>query len=351
MKTTAAIVEKFNYPLVVEQLEIPALKCGQVLVRIYCSGVCGAQINHIAGLGLKKEFLPFLLGHEGGGEVVDIGDSVKHVKKGDRVVMHWRPGAGIESDFPRYKRQDGSYVGAGLVSTFNDYAVVSENRVTPVSRETPFDIAALMGCCVTTGLGLINNEACLKIGESIAVFGCGGVGLSIVQGASKVSGNPIIAIDIDDHKLEMAEDMGATHIINASEVSRVVLGIEKIAGSRGVDVFVDTTGNVECIEMAYDNTKPQGRTIMVGQPKNDQHLVLHSVIQHFEGKTLMDSEGGQTNPTTDIDRYLDLYRQGRFNFRDLISYNSKTFTLDEVNEALDMLRSGLILGRGMIWMN
>jgi len=350
MKMKAAVLREFNTPLVIEELEIPKLKCGQVLIKVYCSGICGSQLGHIRGAKTKREFLPFLLGHEGGGEVVDVGDSVRHVKKRDRVVMHWRQGAGIESEFPRYRRSDGSYVGAGLVTTFNEYAVVSENRVTAVSRETSYDIAALMGCCVTTALGLINNEARLKIGESIAVFGCGGVGLSIVQGASRVSGNPIIAIDIDDHKLEMAEDMGATHIINASEVSRVSLGIEKIVGS-GVDVFVDTTGNVECIETAYSNTKPQGRTIMVGQPKNGQHLVLHSVLQHFEGKTLMDSEGGQTNPTTDINRYLNLHQQGRLNFRDLISCNSRIFTLDEINVALDMLRSGLILGRGMIWMN
>ena len=174
MKTKAAIVEEFNKPLIIEQLEIPTLKCGQVLVRVCCSGVCGAQLCHIAGIGTKKEFLPFLLGHEGSGEIVDIGNSVKYVKKGDRVVLHWRPGIGIESEFPKYTKQNGSVVGAGLVTTFNDYAVVSENRVTKISKDIPHEIAALMGCCVTTAFGLINNEACLKIGQSIVIFGCGG---------------------------------------------------------------------------------------------------------------------------------------------------------------------------------
>jgi len=346
MKMKAAVLRRFNAPLVIEELEVPKLKCGQVLVRVYCSGVCGAQLNHISGMGAKKEFLPFLLGHEGGGEVVDIGGSVKHVKIGDRVALHWRPGAGIESEFPKYERQDGSMVGAGLVTTFNDYAVVSENRVTAVPQGTSFDIAALMGCCVTTSLGLINNEACLKIGQSIAVFGCGGVGLCLVQGASKVSANPIIAIDLDDRKLEMAKDMGATHTINTSKML-APLGVQKTVGPHGVDVFVDTTGDVECIEMAYDNTKPHGRTIMVGQPKEGQNLVLRSILRNFKGKILMDSEGGQTDPTSDINRYLDLHRKDKFNFRDLISYTS---TLNEVNEALDLLRSGAILGRGMIWM-
>lgn len=359
MKMTAAIVEEFNKPLVIEQLEIPALKCGQVLVRVYCSGVCGAQLGHIAGVKTKKEFLPFLLGHEGGGEVIDVGNSVRHVKKGDRVVLHWRPGVGIESEFPRYTRQDGSTVGGGLVTTFNDYAVVSENRVTriekdiPFSKAIPYEIAALMGCCVTTGLGLINNEAHLKIGESIAVFGCGGVGLSVIQGASMVSGNPIIAIDLSDDKLNLSKECGATHTINSRYSTQTLNIVKNIVGlSAGVDVFVDTTGNAKCIEMAYDMTKAGGRTIMVGQPKPGQEFVFRNPVQHFNGKTLMDSEGGQTNPSTDIARYLELYRKGKLDLEKLVFSNSDAscFRLFEINRVLDMLRSGSILGRAIIRM-
>lgn len=353
MKMTAAIVEEFNKPLVVEQLEIPALKCGQVLVQVYCSGVCGAQLGHIAGVKVKKEFLPFLLGHEGGGEVIDVGSSVRHVKTGDRVVLHWRSGVGIESEFPKYTRQDGSTVGAGLVTTFNDYAVVSENRITRIPKDIPYEIAALMGCCVTTGLGLINNEAHLKIGESIAVFGCGGVGLSVIQGASMVSGNPIIAIDLSDDKLSLAKECGATHTINSRHID-VCSGIEKyIMDSPAiVDVCVDTTGNTECIEMAYNMTRAGGRTIMVGQPKPGQDFVFRNPVQHFNGKMLMDSEGGQTDPSTDINRYLGLYRQGKFDPEKLISLNIDKFFfgLNEINRVLDMLRSGSILGRAIIRM-
>lgn len=346
MKMMAAIVEKFGYPLVIDQLEIPALKCGQVLVRIYCSGVCGAQLKHIAGVGLKKEFLPFLLGHEGGGMVVDVGSSVKHVSKGDKVVLHWRPGVGIESGFPKYTRQDGSAVGGGLVTTFSNYAVVSENRVTKIRDDVSYEIAALMGCCVTTGLGLINNEARLKIGESIAVLGCGGVGLSVIQGARMVSGNPIIAIDISDDKLRLANSCGASHMINSTD-SNVCLEIEK------VDVFVDTTGDAECVETAYKMTKDGGKTIMVGQPNPGESFVFHNALQHFGGKTLIDSTGGKTDPSKDISRYLELHKNGMFNPEKLI-YSSRgefSFGLNEINSVISMLRSGSILGRAIIRMD
>jgi len=353
MKTNAAVVVEFGKPLEVEQLEIPSLTCGQVLVRIHCSGICGAQLYHMEGIGTRKEFLPFLLGHEGGGEVVDVGNSVRHVKPGDRVVLHWRPGAGIESEFPKYTRKDGSLVGGGLVTTFNNYAVISENRLTKIEDDIPYEIAALMGCCTTTGLGLINNEAKLKIGQSIVVIGCGGVGLSVIQGASMVSGNPIIAIDIADNKLFLAKECGASHVIYNCNMGRntTYSEVKKIIGTcDGADVCVDTTGNINCIEMAHILTKAGGKTIMVGQPKPDQDIVFKNAYQHFKGKTLIDSEGGQTNPTTDIPKYLELYRQGIFDPSKLIGFKEDVvfYDLIEINRAMDLLRSGTILGRAIL---
>ena len=333
-KMKAAILEEFNTPLVVDELKIPKLECGQVLVRVYSSGICGAQIGHIAGVKVKKEFLPFLLGHEGGGEVLDIGYGVTTVKPGDRVVMHWRKGSGIESKFPSYKRSDGTLIGAGLISTFNDYAVVSENRLTKIDEDVPFDIASLMGCSVTTGLGIINNEAKLKIGQSIAVFGTGGVGLSIIQGASLVSGYPIIGIDLYDNKLDLAKEIGATHIINSLKKD-VSEEIKKIVGSSGIDIFIDTTGKPELIEKSYNLTKSGGKTIMVGQPKVGEHLTLHSFLQHFNEKVLLDSNGGLTDPDVDINRYLRLYKNGILKLDKLIT---KRVKLLDINKTLDIIR-------------
>src|SRR5687768_5364126 len=211
----AAVLVELIEPLVLADLEVPPLDVGQVLVEVHRSGICGAQLGEIAGVKGPDKFLPHLLGHEGGGIVLDVGPGVTHVTAGDHVVMHWRKGAGIQARPAKYTWGDRA-VNAGWVTTFQERAVVSENRVTAIPKDVPFEVAALMGCAVTTALGLINNDARLKIGESIVVIGCGGVGLSIVQGAAMVSANPIVALDLFDHKLETATSFGATHTINSS---------------------------------------------------------------------------------------------------------------------------------------
>jgi S-(hydroxymethyl)glutathione dehydrogenase/alcohol dehydrogenase len=330
----AAILEKLNTPLAVDQLEIPNLECGQVLVRVHRSGICGAQLGEIAGVKGDDKFLPHLLGHEGGGVVVDVGPGVTQVRKGDHVVMHWRKGGGIQSQPPRYRRGD-NVVTAGWITTFNDHAVVSENRLTPIPKDIPFEIAALMGCAITTALGLVNNEARLKIGQSIAVLGCGGVGLNVIQGASMVSADPIIAIDMYESKLQMAKGFGASHIIDTSN-SDVREELQKIVGKRGVDVFVDTTGQVKLIKLAYELSASSGKTILVGQSRHDQYVDFQTLPLHG-GKTLMASDGGQTNPNEDIPKYLNLYTKGKLKLDSLITHR---FALNEVNTALDTVRKG-----------
>ena len=334
MKTKAAILETLNAPLVLDEIEIPALECGQVLVQIHSSGICGAQLNEIAGTKGEDRFLPHLLGHEGGGVVVDIGPGVTHVQPGDHVVLHWRKGAGIHARPAKYRRGR-QVVNSGWVTTFSQHAVVSENRVTPIAADIPFEIAALMGCAVTTALGLINNLAQLKIGQSIAIFGCGGVGLNVVQGAAMVSADPIIAIDIYEHKLKLAQQFGATHLINSTQ-SDVAAEIRKIAGPKGVDVFVENTGLVRLIEQAHQLTAPQGRTILVGVPRHDQDITIHSLPLHH-GKVLTGCEGGDTDPTVDIPRYLNLYKKGKLELDRVITHR---YDLDSNNIALDKIRAG-----------
>jgi S-(hydroxymethyl)glutathione dehydrogenase/alcohol dehydrogenase len=330
----AAILERLNAPLVVDDIEIPPLECGQVLVQIHCSGICGAQLNEISGTKGEDRFLPHLLGHEGGGVVVDIGPGVTQVKPGDHVVLHWRKGAGIHAKTARYRWGD-RLVNSGWVTTFSEYSIVSENRVTPISPEIPFEIAALMGCAVTTALGLINNLAQLKIGQSIAVLGCGGVGLNVVQGAAMVSADPIIAIDIYDHKLDTAKSFGATHLINSTKCD-LHDEIRKIVGPKGVDVFVENTGDVRLIELAYNLTSSVGRVILVGVPRHDQNINIHSMPLHH-GKVLTGCEGGNTDPTVDIPRYLNLFCKGKLKLESLITHR---YPLDRINEALDAFRAG-----------
>lgn len=335
MKAIAAVLFELNHPLEIEEIEIPSLGVGQALVEVHASGICGAQIGEISGSKGKDNYLPHLLGHEGGGIVLETGPGVSHVRKDDHVVLHWRKGMGIESDFPRYDCF-GKSVGGGLVTTFNSYAVVSENRLTKIGVDIPFDVAALMGCSVTTGLGLINNEAQLKMGQSILVLGCGGVGLSVIQGASMVSAGVIVAVDIDKFKLSMAGKMGGAHFILSFPDSSPFDCLQNLS-KKGFDVVVDCTGKTNIIDIGYKLTAAGGKMILVGQPDWYKHQTFSLVRQHYCGKTLMDSQGGLTNPTVDIPRYLNLYRLGKLRLDELITHR---FPLEKVNEALDMHRSG-----------
>ncbi len=333
----AAILVEQKKPLVITDIDLPSgLQYGQVLVKVVCSGLCGSQIGEINGAKGPDEFVPHLLGHEGGGVVLEIGPGVTKVKKDDHIVLHWRKGWGIESPTPKYKWDD-KIVNAGWVTTFNEYAVVSENRVTPISKTVDFEIAALMGCAVTTGLGVINNNVRLKIGESIAVFGAGGVGLNIIQGAALVSADPIIAIDIYDHKLKLAKEFGATHVVNPSKMN-VKEEIYKIVGKQWVDATVDNTGVVKVIEQAYEVTSSKGRTILVGVPMYDEKVSIYSLPLHFD-KVLTGSHGGESNPSEDIPRYMNLIKSGRIKFKKMITHR---FTLDEINLAIEKFKQGEI---------
>ena len=334
MQMKAAILETLRSPLVLDEIEIPSLQCGQVLVEIHRTSICGAQLGEIDGRKGEDKFLPHLLGHEGGGVVLQTGPGVTHVRQGDHVVLHWRKGAGIQASTAKYS-WNGRAVNSGWVTTFNEYAVVSENRLTPIPKDVPFEIAALMGCAVTTALGLINNLAQLKIGQSIAVLGCGGVGLNVVQGAAMVSADPIIAIDIYDQKLKLAREFGATHLINSRQMD-VRDEVRRIGGSSGVDVFVENTGLVRLIEDAYELTAPRGKTILVGVPQHDQNITIHSLPLHF-GKVLTGCEGGSTDPATDIPRYIKLYQKGKLKLDRVITHR---YAFGEINTALDKVRAG-----------
>jgi S-(hydroxymethyl)glutathione dehydrogenase/alcohol dehydrogenase len=337
----AAILVEQKKPLVIADIEHGELGYGQVLVKVICSGLCGSQLGEIDGVKGVDKFLPHLLGHEGGGIVIETGPGVTRVKKANRVVLHWRKGLGIESPTPRYDWQ-GKLVGAGWVTTFNEYAVVSENRLTPIPQDVDFEIAALLGCALTTGFGVVNNNAQLKLGESIVIFGSGGVGLSIVQGASLVSAYPIIAVDIHEHKLQLAKKFGATHTINAktNNVKKEIFGI---VGEKGTDVSVETTGCVEVIEQAYEVTASTGKTILVGVPPVNKKISIYSLPLHFD-KVLTGSYGGEVNPSQDIPRYINLYRLKRFNPKAMISHY---FYLDEINIAIAAMRKGELV-RGII---
>ena len=342
MKSRAAILAEQKKPLVIEEVEVPAPKLGQVLVKVLASGICGSQIGEIDGVKGPDKFLPHLLGHEGCGEVVEVGEGVRRVKPGDRVVLHWRKGAGLESVAPVYDSPIGR-VNAGWVTTFNEYALVSENRVTAIPADFDPEIAALFGCAVTTGFGVVTNNARLAIGESIAIFGAGGIGLNIVQGAALAGGYPVIALDRFDNRLELARSLGATHTINVTKADAAE-EIKKIVGHDGVDVAVDNTGNVEVIALASRITNARGRTVLVGVPPKDSTASISTLPLHFE-KRLTGSHGGECRPEIDIPRYVRLVREGRLQLASLIG---KRYPLADINDAIDDMKSGRLAGRAIV---
>ena len=339
----AAILVEQRQPLVVAEIELPqTLEVGQVLVKIHYSGICGSQLGEMDGAKGEDKFLPHLLGHEGSGSVVATGPGVRQVKAGDKVVLHWRKGPGIEAVPPKY-RWDGKTVNAGWVTTFNEYAIVAENRITPIPADSDMEVAALFGCAVTTGFGVVVNNAKLKIGESVVVFGAGGVGLNIVQAAAMVSAYPVIAVDLHDNRLELAKQMGATHLINSKKVD-ARQAIMEVLGSAGLDAFIDNTGQPAIIEMGYGMVKPQGRVTLVGVPRKGNNISVYSLPLHF-GKGLSGSHGGEAVPEVDIPRYQSLYGAGRLRLRELIS---ATHALGEVNNAIQAMRDGTLAGRCLI---
>lgn len=332
----AAILVENSKPLVVAQLGRPEkLSFGQVHVKVHYSGICGAQINEIEGAKGPDKFLPHLLGHEGSGTVIAIGPGVRTVHPGDRVVLHWRPSAGLESETPKYD-WNGSVVNAGWVTTFNDEATVSENRLTVLPPDFDLRLAPLFGCAVTTAVGVVNNDAQLKIGQSIVIFGVGGVGLNIAQAAAMVSAYPVVGVDIVDAKADLARDWGVTHAFNSSNTPDFVERILEIVGPQGADVVVDTTGNARVIETAYDLTHPEGRTILVGVPRKGDKASIYTLPLHFK-KVLKGSHGGNATPDQEIPRLIRLIRQKRMKLDGLFTHE---FALDEINEALRVFRSG-----------
>ena len=335
-KMKAAIVVHSHEPLVVDKIELPdKLDFGQVLVKVHYSGICASQIHEIEATKGPDHYLPHLLGHEGSASVLEIGPGVKTVKVDDRVVMHWRQGSGIQAEPSSYKWK-GHKVNSGWVTTFNEFAVVSENRLTVIPSDYDLKIASLFGCAVTTGLGVINNDAQVKIGQSVVVFGVGGIGLSIVQGASMVSAYPIVAVDIVDLKLDMASRFGATHVLNSNGVSDFESEIRVIVGARGADVVTETTGIAKVIERAYELTQPDGKTILVGVPRIGDNVSIYTLPLHFN-KVLKGSHGGGAIPHVDIPNYIRLAHAGKLNLNGMITHE---FKLDEVNQAIELVKTG-----------
>ena len=329
----AALLTRHNAPLKLAEVTPCPLEFGQVLVRVLVSGICGAQLQEIRG-DKKTGPLPHLMGHEGCGIVEDVGAGVTRVKRGDKVVMHWRKAAGIESDFPKYFYPElGATITSGLITTFAEQTICSENRLTPVPADTDPTVAALLGCSVSTALATVESEA--RWGERVLVIGAGGLGMALLGALEMVEPTHLACCDLQEDKRLPAEVLGAD-FIPAGELPALP--------PRTFDLILDTAGAPETSEAALERLAPSGRYVLIGQPKPGKPICVNHARHLFEGegKTIKATQGGGFRPDLDIVRYLKI--ASSIMFRRLVTH---VFTLDQINDALDLVRAGHA-GRVMI---
>lgn len=344
-KMKAAILVESGQPLVIDEVRLPEhLEVGQVLVKVLYSGICGSQLGEIDAIKGPDGYLPHLLGHEGTGLVLETGPGVSQVDVGQHVVLHWRPGPGIQAQPPLYQWR-GQNLNAGWLTTFNEYAIVSENRCTSIPASTPLDQAALLGCAVTTAFGALSRELNIKPGESLVILGVGGVGQAMVQAARLMGAYPIVAVDLFDSKLKLATQLGADYVFSGHQPDLEAV-LRQVCGASGAEHIIDNTGRSKLIEMAYRLSAKNGKILLVGVPAPQDKVSLDTLPIHF-GKSLMGSHGGRALPAEDIPRYLRLQEAGRLDFGPLIS---EVIELDQINQALDNLRLGKIASRSLIRM-
>jgi len=332
MQTPAALLVETNKPLVIDEIEIPPLKPGQVLVKVQYSGICHTQLLEVRGRRGEDHYLPHCLGHEGSGVVVEVGPKVEKVKADDHVILSWIKGSGanVAGTIYRWNNQN---VNAGGITTFSNYSIISENRLTVIPKDFPLKDAALLGCAVPTGLGVVFNTAQPQPGQSLAVFGCGGIGLCAIQGASIAGCVPIIAVDILEDKLQMAKKLGAQYCINASEKDPVK-EIQKICS---LDFAIDASGSPKAMKQALKSVRPQGgNAIIVGNARFGSELVIDPVDFNM-GKRILGTWGGDNNPDIHYPRYCNFIRHGLLNLNFL---TTKTYKLQEIDKAFDEFEKG-----------
>ncbi|MCB9147660.1 MAG: Zn-dependent alcohol dehydrogenase [Caldilineaceae bacterium] len=367
MKMRAAVARELNQ-LAVETVELDSPKDDEVLVRIRAAGVCHSDLHTLRGELRARP--PIVLGHEGAGIVEQVGASVTSVKPGDRVMINWLPSCGVcktcLDDHPslcetfpgtvfqgllrdgssRLHTEDGLTLKHFLsAATMAEYVVVPQAGAIPVPDDVPFDVAAVIGCAVMTGVGAVINTAQARPGRSAVIIGCGGVGLCIVMGAVLAGCHPIIAVDVLESKLNFAREMGATHTINGKEVD-AVKEILKMTGG-GADYVFDSVGMPMTMEQAVRATGNYGATVVTGMHDVLQPVPLPVGPIIFQNKRFLGSFVGSSKPQTDLPRLVELYRGGRLPLDKLIS---KHYTLDDVNTAFDDMVAGSV-ARGVLMLD
>lgn len=364
MKTTAAVCYGLNQPFVVEELDLDPPGPGEVLVEMAAGGVCHSDWHVVDGT-LAREF-PVILGHEGSARVLETGAGVRLVQPGDGVVLSFIPDCGhcrwctagrptlCDNRTPfaagtmadggiRFHRNGRPIFHFNGVSSFSRYSVVPERGCIPIDPRVPLDQAALIGCALSTGVGAVLHTAGVRAGQSMAVIGCGGVGLCSIQGGRLVNAHPVIAVDRDPRKLELARGLGATHTVDASRED-VVEAVLELTGGEGVEFAFEAIGLPETARQAFLCLAKRGAAVMIGIAPRTADVPIPPQQLVFGERMLRGSFYGSCRPRTDFVEFAELCRTGRLRLDAMVT---RQWRLEEINEAFRAMRDGEV-ARGII---
>ena len=363
MKVKAAVLYEANTPLVLEEVDLDAPKAGEVKIKVGAAGVCRSDLHFMNGDA--KCPLPVVLGHEAAGTVEEVGEGVTSVAPGDRVVIAFvstcgrcencvigRPnlcltrGKFVMSQFDgtsRLHKGDMKIAQFDQMSCFASHTVVPESACIPAPDSLPMEIAAFIGCCTTTGVGAVLYNAKVEANSTVAVVGCGGVGLNVIMGSGLANARQIIAVDINEGKLEFAMKFGATHSVNPSQQDAVAR-VKELTGGQGVDYAFEVFGSPDTVEMTYEMTKKGGTAVVVGISPWGSKAPIDPVALVRDEKVLKGCYYGSARMSTDMPKLIDMYQAGKLPLDELVT---RRYSLDQINEAYEDLDRGEI-GRGVI---
>lgn len=364
MKTRAAVLYGTHEPFVVEEIELDGPGPGEVLVEMAAGGICHSDWHVVDGL-IPKRF-PIILGHEGSARVLEVGEGVKLVKAGDPVILSWIPDCGhcyycasgkanlcngrqpyadgtLGNDIIRFHKDGRRIRHFNGVSSFSQYAVVPERGCITIDPRVPLDRAALIGCAVSTGVGAVIFTVKAEPGCTIAVFGAGGVGLNAIQGGALVNASRVIAVDVNQHKLDLAREFGATDVINAAETDPVA-AILDLTGGIGVDYAIEAVGRAAIMRQAFEAVCKGGTAVAVGIAAKEELISIPPQHLVYGERRLVGSFYGSTRPRADFARFVDLYLAGKLKLDQLVT---REWRLDEINEAFAAMNGGEV-ARGII---
>ena len=340
-------------PVSVETILVPDPGPGEALVDVEACGVCHTDLHYREG-GINDEF-PFLLGHEAAGRVEAVGEGVTDLAPGDFVILNWRAVCGqcrscrrgrpwycfaTHNATQKMTLADGTVLSPALgIGAFAEKTLVAAGQCTKVDPAAPATAAGLLGCGVMAGLGAAINTGNVGRGDSVAVIGCGGVGNAAIAGARLAGARTIVAVDIDDRKLDMAVKLGATHTVNSKNTDAVE-GIRAATEGNGADVVIEAVGRPETYQQAFFGRDLAGTVVLVGVPTPDMVLELPMIEVFGRGGSLKSSWYGDCLPSRDFPMLIDLYLQKRF---DLDAFVSETISLDDVEKAFERMHHGDVL--------